>query len=137
MAGTYTHQALMDTAPDCPESTGARPQVREAHHFVHDPVTNPRNFLPARIKTPRRGLRGEQACKGCGLSMFDTADQARSFYESLKKMNQHRALGTHLAFTQLSLADGVSTRSAPNGHFTLFEYNIFLPAQRFSLIGPL
>jgi hypothetical protein len=83
-----------------------------------------KNFVPARKKKPKRKLRPEDECRACGISVYDSEDQARATHHYLQygHPNSPIDVGTHIATAQLTETHGESVASDENGHFTFFEY---------------
>lgn len=138
MCGKYKHCALIDAVPDCPRSDGATSRARPAFHFVFAPLTDVRNFRPAKIKQPRRAYRDDQQCGACGLSMFETPEDAREMVRYLTKGHK-RALpedfGDSLARADLDPADGESTPPDEHGHYNFFEFARSNVPPKFTIVG--
>ena len=140
MCGRFKHCDLIDAVPNCPVSDGATPQDCVAHHFVFDPITDERNFRPAKIKQPNRAFRDDQKCKSCGLSMYPTEERARAMVHYLTKGHKKALpleLGTHIARAMLRAADGESTPTDTHGHYTFFEYVNVNACAKFRILGAL
>ena len=79
------------------------------------------------------------SCSDCGLSLFETEEQARARFANLVKVrpNITKKIGDHLARVALAKAHGVQTNSNEEGHFDLHEYDGVDLARVTALIGPL
>ena len=123
----------------CPPAN-ASPRTFRGFRFVHRAIDDKRNFLPAAILNPRRTfLKLHVRCSSFALSMFDTRDNAKNRYESLRMAFQriNRTIGTHLAEGNLTDADGAATPPDSSGHFDLFEDSASRVSAKFRIIEDL
>lgn len=94
---------------------------RIAFHWVFEPISNIKNFIPVYIKQP---LRPQNTCNGYALSFFNSQEEAKIRLLELSegKPNIFKKLGTDIAEGNLVRTDGISNRSNDGGHFEHFEY---------------
>jgi hypothetical protein len=123
---------------NCPPAN-YQPTNREAYRFVHEDVNHPNNFLPVFKIKPARKLSttdDSQVCKGYGLSMFDTLENASNRYNSLTADNPNiwRSIGTHIAKGQLTERCGVCGSVDSRGHFTFHEYEGIDLVNKFAIV---
>lgn len=140
MCSKFKHCSLLaPLSPKCPPADAHPDDHAPAFHFVHDPLGHKENFLPARVKQPKRKFRPDQLCPASGLSMWQTAEHARARYDELRAMitNVGLIVGTHLAGGTLARADGIRTAPTANGHYTFFESVEFDPVASFRIIEAL
>jgi hypothetical protein len=122
---------------NCPCSTSF-PVQGLAYRFVELPAFWPGNYIPRgqmpgvprprHIRNLNLPLSTEAAAKQnatqCnflgGLSMFETEDEARTFFHAQIKGSPH-FLQTYVAELSLVIADGWATPTAENGHFAFHQ----------------
>jgi hypothetical protein len=109
---------------NCPPSDAKQVDPCEAFRFVHDAITDPRNFIPpAKLNPARRFKDDEECCSAHALSMFISLPQAVTFFSGLRRRypNIQKALGSNVAQGPLAETDGLATKPDQRGHFDLFE----------------
>ena len=98
---------------------------------------NPKkNHLPNRKTSPRRVLAETQYCSTCGLSCFNTLENALNNFDELIKSIPliYKSIGDSLALGTLNMGDGQMTEIDNTGHFDLFEYSDFNPHVCFNFV---
>lgn len=111
--------------PECPPSA-AVPCVRKAFRFVHEDVSDCRNFSPVAKINPRRILQGSKPhgrCIAFALSFYASKEQAITAFNNMlaRQQNFWKTVGDRLATGQLSGGDGVALGVSNDGHFSFFE----------------
>lgn len=124
------YQFYLEKFPNCPPDN-FRPVDRDAYRWVHKEIIE-NDFLPLNlIKTPPRRVldNTDNDCRGYGLSLFDSLDNARNRFSSLfKKSRPNEKLvyiedkGDHVALLKITKDDGVADLPNKVGHFTFHEY---------------
>lgn len=126
------YQKLLEQFPDCPGNEFEEVE-KEAYRWVHKPLTDT-DFLPVNIISeppPRMLDDSDKMCRGYGLSMFDTFEDALGKYKKIfKKLRSHQRVqfkegkGNYIALLALTKDMGIADE--PNernyGHFTFYEY---------------
>src|SRR4051794_28790410 len=95
---------------NCPPNI-ATPCRKIAFRFVHTNFEDSRNFLcPAKIN-PQRQFDARSKCDALSLSLFSSEENAKKFYEKLRRSNRNigKTLGTCLALVCISDVDGLAT----------------------------
>jgi hypothetical protein len=127
---------LLNGIDNCPPDD-AVPRERVGFRFVFDPIDSRSFEIPAERDTDR--FASTPTCRQCGLSMFLTADLARSFFR--RKSRKHKKfgelLGDHLAKIALTIDHGVQTDADEDGHFAFYEYEGADLALVTVMVGPL
>ena len=140
MDQTFKYASQVSHLTNCPP-TSATSLQRQAFRFVHsDSSMSNKSFLPRALLLPGRKLKGEQrCCESYALSMFDTEEKARAKFLKLSESNQliKQHLGDQLAKGSVDPADGLSTKSNSEGHFSFFEFSGVDLSGKFNSIGAL
>lgn len=97
------------------------------YRFVHpeDCKEYKNNNLPvAKIKPERRLENNTKCVANASLSCFDTDKEAEMFLlkRSIDNKKIYKSVGCCIGEFQVAESDGARTVSAPNGHFSFFEY---------------
>ncbi|MDB9309075.1 hypothetical protein PN471_10570 [Aphanizomenon sp. CS-733/32] len=126
---------------DCPPTSCTNKNMT-AFRFVFELNTENdwKNFLPSKKISPQRTLRNDKVkCSGYGLSFFDSENNAKMFYETMRERNDniHKSIGTHLAKVSIDQNDGVVTEINNRGHFDLHEYENTNWSHKFEIIAVL
>ncbi|HVA51351.1 MAG TPA: hypothetical protein VNH11_33730 [Pirellulales bacterium] len=109
---------------NCPPSDARQCQPSRVFRFVHDLITDERNFIPpAKLNPARKFKDDEERCSAHALSMFISQPQAVSFFTGLKRRypNIHKVLGANLSAGTLADTDGLATTPDSRGHFDLLS----------------
>ena len=127
MAKTYKYEPYLSELTNCPP-THYEQIKSNAFRWLHRSIDEPKNFMPVLVQSPRRALTMShiQACKGFGLSLFDSFEGALNRYNELIKNKPQLVLtfGNAIGEIQLEPNDGVSSEPESNnhGHFTFHEF---------------
>jgi hypothetical protein len=116
------YRAQLALIPDC-DPKAIEPLDRTFFRWVFSPMDATRDFLPHARRFPKK-VDLQKKCEGWAVSLFVTAETARSTYASLlsRYPNFHKTHGTHLASGHVSTKDGVARRSGSEGHVSFFEF---------------
>jgi hypothetical protein len=122
----FKYHTYVNNLTDCPPSH-AYAQDLTAFRFVFNQIEDHRNFAPAYILKPKRRLARDphhKTCRGYGLSLFDTVENACKFYADFVESSPNfpQTVGTHVAQGQINESDGIVTEPDVKGHFTLYEF---------------
>lgn len=128
---------------DCPFKNCV-PEKRDAFRWVLNPVNLEINFLPNFLYDKQRGIDitkqkflEEETCKRCGISLFNTKDNALNTFKSMPPRIKQKLGYTHLAEGTITGTDGLSSEITSNGHYTFFEYDNASFKSTFSIIDVL
>lgn len=120
----FKYQKYLDKLPNCPPTNYESEEI-VGFRFVFKDPRHKNNFLPVLIIKPNRinSFNDEGKCKGYGLSLYDSLENAKASYSYLQKRfkNINRTIGTHIAEGLIDKEDGVVSEVGSNGHFTLHE----------------
>jgi hypothetical protein len=134
---TFKHAALHSQLPaECPPKQ-SKEADRTAFRYVWKPIDAKSFYIFAPKLGNRFGKKG--TCSDCALSMFETEEQARLYFATVKESHPQigQKIGDHLAKIALIKAHGVQTTPEDDGHFDLHEYGGVDLVPVAQLIGPL
>ena len=120
----FKYQVYLSELPNCPPSDYERKNI-QAFRFVFADLSLENNFLPVLLQNPKRSFSDDEAtCQAYGLSLFDTLENARKRYFTLKKSFRKidKVIGTHIAEGSIEEDDGVVSKINSYGHFCLHEF---------------
>ncbi len=112
--------------------------------WIKMPLKNINNYLPRiilnysnSIPLRRNDLSDNSKCSDCGLSMFNSKENAiRKFFGFPERIRKNLGY-THIASCNISEEDGLSSKINLQGHFDFFEFVDINLADKFELIGEL
>ena len=136
----FLHQHLMDTLETpCPPAGFAAAETI-AFRWVFGQMADERNFMPQYVKKPERFVNqtDKVKCQAMGLSVYDTAESAKSSFEKIRSFSKGTAtkLGSHLAKGDLQ-GNGMADLPNENGHFTFHPFEEADLQSHFSIISKL
>jgi hypothetical protein len=111
----------------CPSETSI-PSNQEAYRFVLSPIEHEQNFLPNILYDKVRGTQidynkmpEDKYCSRCGISLYDTLQNAKTAYKSLTPKIKVNLGYTHVARGTLVEEDGLMKAISEHGHFGFYE----------------
>ena len=121
----------------CPCHT-CKPLEIIAYRWVFEPVEAEKNFHPQVLKSPaRKNWSGETTCSACGLSMFESYEQAYERFNGFPIRTRNLLGYTHVGKGSLTPIDGVMSEINSYGHFDFFEYAEVELNKKFKIIAEL
>jgi hypothetical protein len=126
----FKYQELLAKFPNCPPADYIEIE-NGAFRWIHG-KDHENNFKPINLISdppPRMLDETDNMCKGFGLSLFDSIENAYKKYKELycKKREHQREdfineKGRYIATLKLLCSDGVAGSFSKSGHFTFHEY---------------
>lgn len=103
---------------------------KKCSQWVVEDINSEKNFLPKIIKHSVKKIplppsinSSETKCMACGLSMYNTPNEAKVAFNGLNPVIQKKLGYTHIAEGTINEFTGVYSSHTDNGHFTFFEYS--------------
>ncbi len=135
----YREQMTRLSVP-CPPGD-FEPRETIAFRWVFEDMADERNFLPQFFKNPNRFNKMEEntKCQALGLSLFDSAANARSQFFKIQKYMRNDAgnMGSNLARGTIQPDFGLTGLTNEKGHFTFHPYDSVELKEHFEIISSL
>jgi hypothetical protein len=127
---------------DCPPKYYEPKEMEEVFRWVFDEIGDERNFIAQIEKQPKRFLAkdNKMKCAALALSMFDSLENALSYFGFLKKImkeDPYLVLGTKVAAGKIGMEDGVNGTIDTKGHFNHHPIKEHNYDKRFQIIQSL
>ncbi len=120
----------------CPPDNSTSIDIK-TYRYVFENDTKKHNHLPNRKISPKRVLENDlEYCSVCGLSCYNTEENAITFFKNLVNSfpNIPQKIGDSLCVGDLKQNDGVMGEIDSFGHFDFYEYIAFDPHQTFTFL---
>jgi hypothetical protein len=124
---------------DCPPSSYQKIAADSFRFVASDPPT-PNDFLPVALRPDHPPFDDDTLrCQSFGISLFASEASGREKFAKLRKNAPliHKKVGTMIAGGKITPADGLASKAAKHGHFTLHEFASAALHTAFKVIGPL